>query len=93
MSMKILIPLLIITNLITAFFAFDLNRNSLEIEEKLDEARAIETQLMRAYESQLLDIELMEEKILKKEAELKAKEAELKAYLSEEVDRESSNRE
>ena len=68
MSMKILIPLLIITNLITAFFAFDLNRNSLEIEEKLDEARAIETQLMRAYESQLLDIELMEEKILKKEA-------------------------
>jgi hypothetical protein len=66
--MKILIPLLIITNLITAFFAFDLNRNSLEIEEKLDEARAIETQLMRAYESQLLDIELMEEKILKKEA-------------------------
>ena len=93
MSMKILIPLLIITNLITAFFAFDLNRNSLEIEEKLDEARAIETQLMRAYESQLLDIELMEEKILKKEAELKAKEADLKAYLSEEVDRESSNRE
>ena len=68
MSMKILIPLLIITNLITAFFAFDLNRNSLEIEQKLDEARAIETQLMRAYESQLLDIELMEEKILKKEA-------------------------
>jgi hypothetical protein len=66
--MKILIPLLIITNLITAFFAFDLNRNSLEIEQKLDEARAIETQLMRAYESQLLDIELMEEKILKKEA-------------------------
>ena len=50
------------------------------------EARAIETQLMRAYESQLLDIELMEEKILKKEAELKA-------YLSEEVDRESSNQE
>ena len=49
MSMKILIPLLIITNLITAFFAFDLNRNSLEIEQKLDEARAIETQLMRAY--------------------------------------------
>ncbi len=91
--MKILIPLLIITNLITAFFAFDLNRKSLEIEQKLDEARAIETQLMRAYESQLLDIELMEEKILKKEAELKAKEAELKAYLSEEVDRESSNRE
>ena len=86
MSMKILIPLLIITNLITAFFAFDLNRNSLEIEEKLDEARAIETQLMRAYESQLLDIKLMEEKIQKKEAELKA-------YLSEEVDRESSNRE
>jgi hypothetical protein len=68
MSMKILIPLLIITNLITVFFAFDLNRNSLEIEQKLDEARAIETQLMRAYESQLLDIELMEEKILKKEA-------------------------
>ena len=68
MSMKILIPLLIITNLITAFFAFDLNRNSLEIEQKLDEARAIETQLMRAYESQLLDIELMEEKILKKDA-------------------------
>jgi hypothetical protein len=68
MSMKILIPLLIITNLITASFAFDLNRNSLEIEQKLDEARAIETQLMRAYESQLLDIELMEEKILKKEA-------------------------
>ena len=68
MSMKILIPLLIITNLITAFFAFDLNRNSLGIEQKLDEARAIETQLMRAYESQLLDIELMEEKILKKEA-------------------------
>jgi hypothetical protein len=66
--MKILIPLLIITNLITASFAFDLNRNSLEIEQKLDEARAIETQLMRAYESQLLDIELMEEKILKKEA-------------------------
>lgn len=93
MSMKILIPLLIITNLITVFFAFDLNKNSLEIEQKLDEARAIETQLMRAYESQLLDIELMEEKILKKEAELKAKEAELKAYLSEEVDRESSNRE
>ena len=91
--MKILIPLLIITNLITVFFAFDLNKNSLEIEQKLDEARAIETQLMRAYESQLLDIELMEEKILKKEAELKAKEAELKAYLSEEVDRESSNRE
>lgn len=86
MSMKILIPLLIITNLITAFFAFDLNRNSLEIEQKLDEARAIETQLMRAYESRLLDIELMEEKLLKKEAELKA-------YLSEEVDRESSNRE
>ena len=86
MSMKILIPLLIITNLITAFFAFDLNRNSLEIEQKLDEARAIETQLMRAYESQLLDIELMEEKLLKKEAELKT-------YLSEEVDRESSNRE
>ena len=72
MSMKILIPLLIFTNLITASFAFDLNRNSLEIEQKLDEARAIETQLMRAYESQLLDIELMEEKILKKEAELKA---------------------
>ena len=68
MSMKILIPLLIITNLITVSFAFDLNRNSLEIEQKLDEARAIETQLMRAYESQLLDIELMEEKILKKEA-------------------------
>ena len=68
MSMKILIPLLIITNLITASFAFDLNRNSIEIEQKLDEARAIETQLMRAYESQLLDIELMEEKILKKEA-------------------------
>ena len=68
MSMKILIPLLIITNIITASFAFDLNRNSLEIEQKLDEARAIETQLMRAYESQLLDIELMEEKILKKEA-------------------------
>jgi hypothetical protein len=68
MSIKILIPLLIITNLITASFAFDLNRNSLEIEQKLDEARAIETQLMRAYESQLLDIELMEEKILKKEA-------------------------
>ena len=68
MSMKILIPLLIITNLITASFAFDLNRNSLEIEQKLDEAREIETQLMRAYESQLLDIELMEEKILKKEA-------------------------
>lgn len=68
MSMKILIPLLIFTNLITASFAFDLNRNSLEIEQKLDEARAIETQLMRAYESQLLDIELMEEKILKKEA-------------------------
>jgi hypothetical protein len=66
--MEILIPLLIITNLITASFAFDLNRNSLEIEQKLDEARAIETQLMRAYESQLLDIELMEEKILKKEA-------------------------
>ena len=66
--MKIFIPLLIITNLITAFFGFDLNRNSLEIEQKLDEARAIETQLMRAYESQLLDIELMEEKILKKEA-------------------------
>ncbi|MDA8969403.1 hypothetical protein N9F52_00600 [Akkermansiaceae bacterium] len=86
MSMKILIPLLIITNLITAFFAFDLNRNSLEIEQKLDEARAIETQLMRAYESRLLDIELMEEKLLKKEAELKT-------YLSEEVDRESSNRE
>ena len=86
MSMKILIPLLIITNLITASFAFDLNRNSLEIEQKLDEARAIETQLMRAYESQLLDIELMEEKLLKKEAELKT-------YLSEEVDRESSNRE
>ncbi|MDA7896744.1 hypothetical protein N9292_01145 [Akkermansiaceae bacterium] len=84
--MKILIPLLIITNLITAFFAFDLNRNSLEIEQKLDEARAIETQLMRAYESRLLDIELMEEKLLKKEAELKT-------YLSEEVDRESSNRE
>ena len=59
MSMKILIPLLIITNLITAFFAFDLNRNSLEIEQKLDEARAIETQLMRAYESRLLDIKLM----------------------------------
>ena len=86
MSMKILIPLLIITNLITAFFAFDLNRNSLEIEQKLDEARAIETQLMRAYESRLLEIELMEEKLLKKEAELKT-------YLSEEVDRESSNRE
>ena len=86
MSMKILIPLLIITNLITAFFAFDLNRNSLEIEQKLDEARAIETQLMRAYESRLLDLELMEEKLLKKEAELKT-------YLSEEVDRESSNRE
>ena len=86
MSMKILIPLLIITNLITAFFAFDLNRNSLEIEQKLDEARAIETQLMRAYESRLLDLELMEEKLLKKEAELKA-------YLSEKVDRESSNRE
>ena len=86
MSMKILIPLLIITNLITAFFAFDLNRNSLEIEQKLDEARAIETQLMRAYESRLVDIELMEEKLLKKEAELKT-------YLSEEVDRESSNRE
>ena len=86
MSMKILIPLLIITNLITVFFAFDLNRNSLEIEQKLDEARAIETQLMRAYESRLLDIELMEEKLLKKEAELKT-------YLSEEVDRESSNRE
>ena len=86
MSMKILIPLLIITNLITVFFAFDLNKNSLEIEQKLDEARAIETQLMRAYESRLLDIELMEEKLLKKEAELKT-------YLSEEVDRESSNRE
>ena len=86
MSMKILIPLLITTNLITAFFAFDLNRNSLEIEQKLDEARAIETQLMRAYESRLVDIELMEEKLLKKEAELKT-------YLSEEVDRESSNRE
>ena len=86
MSMKILIPLLIITNLITAFFAFELNRNSLEIEQKLDEARAIETQLMRAYKSRLLDIELMEEKLLKKEAELKT-------YLSEEVDRESSNRE
>ena len=70
MSMKILIPLLIITNLITAFFAFDLNRNSLEIEQKLDEARAIETQLMRAYESRLLDIELMEEKLLKKESRL-----------------------
>jgi hypothetical protein len=84
--MKILIPLLIITNLITAFFAFDLNRNSLEIEQKLDEARAIETQLMRAYEIRLLDLELMEEKLLKKEAELKT-------YLSEEVDRESSNRE
>ena len=66
MSMKILIPLLIITNLITAFFAFDLNRNSLEIEQKLDEARAIETQLMRAYESRLLDLELMEEKLLKR---------------------------
>ena len=86
MSMKILIPLLIITNLITASFAFDLNRNSLEIEQKLDEARAIETQLMRAYEIRLLDLELMEEKLLKKEAELKT-------YLSEEVDRESSNRE
>ena len=86
MSMKILIPLLIITNLITVFFAFDLKRNSLEIEQKLDEARAIETQLMRAYESRLLDLELMEEKLLKKEAELKT-------YLSEEVDRESSNRE
>jgi hypothetical protein len=84
--MKILIPLLIITNLITAFFAFDLNRNSLGIEQKLDEARAIETQLMRAYESRLLDLELMEEKLLKKEAELKT-------YLSEEVDRESSKRE
>ena len=82
MTMEILIPLLIITNLITAFFAFELNRNSLEIEQKLDEARAIETQLMRAYKSRLLDIELMEEKNLKKEAELKA-------YLSEEVDRES----
>ena len=66
MSMKILIPLLIITNLITVFFAFDLNRNSLEIEQKLDEARAIETQLMRAYESRLLDLELMEEKLLKR---------------------------
>ena len=66
MSMKILIPLLIITNLITAFFAFELNRNSLEIEQKLDEARAIETQLMRAYESRLLDLELMEEKLLKR---------------------------
>ena len=66
MSMKILIPLLITTNLITAFFAFDLNRNSLEIEQKLDEARAIETQLMRAYESRLLDLELMEEKLLKR---------------------------
>ena len=86
MSMKILIPLLIITNLITAFFAFELNRNSLEIEQKLDEARVIETQLMRAYKSRLPDIELMEEKLLKKEAELKA-------YLSEEVDRGSSNRE
>ena len=66
MSMKILIPLLIITNLITVFFAFDLKRNSLEIEQKLDEARAIETQLMRAYESRLLDLELMEEKLLKR---------------------------
>ena len=63
MTMEILIPLLIITNLITAFFAFELNRNSLEIEQELDEARAIETQLMRAYKSRLLDIELMEEKI------------------------------
>ena len=84
--MKILIPLLIITNLITASFAFDLNRNSLEIEQKLDEARAIETQLMRAYESLVFSSDVMEKKLFEKEIELKL-------YLLEKVELESSWRE
>ena len=70
--MKILIPLLIITNLITAFFTFDLNRKSLETEKKLDEARSKETNLIRAYESRMGDLVLMQENLSKAKEELNA---------------------
>ena len=86
MSMKILIPLLIITNLITAFFAFDLNRKLLET----DQIGRWGTSNRNKNHAELW---VPASRVRIDERKLFEKEAELKAYLLEEVDHKIPNRE